>query len=554
MEKDIITASIDGGKPSEIERMTPVRDLLSSTESENRLPYVGAVINNEVQDLSTPLESSAKIRFIDMKDPHGWLIYRNTALFILNMAVDQLFGEEHFTVEHSLGTGCFCRFEDPMELCGDEYVGRIERRMHEIVGQNLPIERVKLPFERAINEFKQYAEDKYKLLRFQNPPYVEMYRCDAFMDLAHAVLCDRSGAVETFRLIPHQDGLIIQIPSIPDAPNLTPFVHQPNLFSIFQEYKRWGRILGVRTAGDLNEVIYADGIPEFIRTAEALHEKKLAYLADRIADNASRVKWIFLAGPSSSGKTTFAKRLSVELKLNGLQPFLLSMDNYFLERKETPIDENGAHDFESIDALDLDFLHRHFKDLESGKAVRLPRFNFSAGIREYTESEYRISEQQVVIVEGIHGLNPLTWEPLPAEHIFKIYVSALTQLNLDYHNRLSTTDNRLMRRLVRDHKFRGNDALETLRMWPNVRGGEDRWIFPFQEQADAAFNSALDYEIPVLKLFVEPLLLEVKPYHEVYPIAQRLIRFLSNFLAITPGMVPRTSILREFIGRSSFRY
>lgn len=554
MENDLITATVDGGQSFKIERMTPIRDLIESTESDKHLPYLGAIVNNELFNLSMPLESSAEIRLIDIRDPHGWLIYRDTAIFILNMAVNQLFPGHAFTVEHSLGTGFFCRFEHQRECTDDEHLEKIDRRMREIVEEDLPIERIKVPFEAAINEFREHSQDKYKLLRFRNPPYVEMHRCEGFLDLAHTVLCDRTGAVGSFRLIPHQYGMIIQVPSIEDAPELHPFMHQPNLFSIFQEHKHWGRVLGVRTAGDLNEVIYGGGIAEFIRTAEALHEKKIAYLADRIAGSENRIKWIFLAGPSSSGKTTFAKRLSVQLRLNGLQPFLLSMDNYFLDRDETPLDENGDHDFESLEALDLDLLHLHFQKLDRGEAVRLPRFNFSVGMREYTESEYCMTERQIIIVEGIHGLNPAVWEALPEANVFKIYVSALTQLNLDFHNRMSTTDNRLMRRLVRDHKFRGNDALGTIRMWPSVRRGEDRWIFPFQEQADAAFNSALDYEIPVLKLFVEPLLLEIKPYHEVYPSAQRLIRFLSHFLTISPGLVPRTSILREFIGRSSFRY
>ncbi len=333
------------------------------------------------------------------------------------------------------------------------------------------------------------------------------------------------------------------------------FEPQPHLFQIFREHKEWGRILGVNTVGRLNEIIASGEIDDFIRIAEALHEKKIVQIADHISSHRHHLRWLLIAGPSSSGKTTFAKRLAIQLRVNGLRPVTISVDDYFVDREFTPRDENGDYDFEDMATIDLPLLHEHLRALEDGGEISIPSFNFEKGAREMKEGRtLRLEPDDMVIVEGIHALNPHLTKVIAPEHKFRIYISALTQLNLDAHNRISTTDNRLVRRLVRDNAFRGNPALGTLQMWPRVRRGEKRWIFPFQQEADIAFNSALDYELAVLKYFIEPLLAEVKPIHPQYAEARRLQDFLSSFLGISASRVPPTSILREFIGRSSFRY
>ncbi len=554
--RETINITMEDGSVLQTKLNTAVSDLLPSEKSARGLYYIGALINNEVSHLSTQLESDAKVRFLDMTDAQGWRIYRSSATFLLSMAIEKLYdGKMFFSVEHSLGTGFFCRFGNDETCLTSSEIGRIEDCMRELAEKKLPIQPVKIPFEQAMLDFeKQHQKDKYKLLRFRNPAYININSCAEFSDLSHGVLAPHTGMIAPFKCIPHECGLIIQFASQENAPEIAEFQHQPNLFNIFQEYKKWGRILGVRTAGDLNEVIADGNVANFIRIAEALHEKKIGQLADRITARKDDIKWIFMAGPSSSGKTTFAKRLAVQLKVNGLDSYLLSIDDFFVERDKTPRDENGNLDFEDIETVDIPFLHEHLGKLDRGEQVTLPRFDFTLGIRKFRDESFQIGKHQIVIIEGIHGLNPRIWDVLPSEHIFKIYISALTQLSLDYHNRLSTTDNRLMRRIVRDHKFRGNHAIDTLRMWPSVRRGEKKWIFPYQKEADFTFNSALDYEIPVLKMFLEPLLLEIKPYHEVYPTARRLMEFSSNFLNIRASMVPPTSLLREFTGKSSFHY
>jgi uridine kinase len=355
-------------------------------------------------------------------------------------------------------------------------------------------------------------------------------------------------------LIPYPPGFVLQIPSQDNPKELPPFEPQPQLFQIFKEHKEWGRILGVNTVGRLNEIIANKEIGDFIRIAEAFHEKKIAEIADHIYEHREHIKWALIAGPSSSGKTTFAKRLAVQLRVNGLRPVTISVDNYFVNREQTPLDETGKPDFENIETVDLPLFNEHLMRLDKGEEVEMPSFNFEKGCRSDRCEKLRIEADQIVLVEGIHGLNPRLTQALPTSRKLRIYISALTQLNLDSNNRISTTDNRLVRRMVRDNNFRGNSALATLTMWPSVRRGEKTWIFPYQQEADIAFNSALDYELAVLKPFVEPLLVEVKPYHPQYAEARRLLEFLSSFLAVSDHLVPPTSILREFIGRSSFRY
>jgi uridine kinase len=553
---DNVIVSLEDGTQQKCKSDTPVKALMPDETDENGMRYLGALVNNDVVSLTYPIEVDSTIRFLTIADSHGWRIYRRSVSYLLAMTVKQVFPEANLYVEHSLGTGFYCNFEMNGEAgITDEQLKQIEKRMRELVEQDLPIVRRKIYFVDAIQHFEETQQtDKLNLLRFKNAPKVVVYTCDGFIDLAHGPVADSTAALGQFKLIPYPPGFVIQFPDREDPTQLSKFEKQPHLFQIFKEHKKWGRILGVRTAGDLNEIITNGEIADFVKIAEAFHEKKIVQVADHIYDNRDRIKWILIAGPSSSGKTTFAKRLAVQLRVNGLRPVTVSVDNYFVNREETPRDEKGNYDFEDIETIDLNLFNTHMEQLDHGKQTEIPYFNFADGRREFRGDVMHIEEDQMVLVEGIHSLNPRLTETIPPEHKFKIYISALTQLNLDYHNRLSTTENRLIRRMVRDHQFRGNPALETLRMWPSVRRGEKKWIFPYQQEADIAFNSALDYELAVLKPRAEPLLAEVKPFHEEYAFARHLMSFLSSFIAAPSSPVPPTSLLREFLGHSGFRY
>jgi uridine kinase len=541
-----------------LERRPPVLvgELLDSPTAANGLEVLGAFVNNDIYSLSYPLEADSAVRFFTIADEHGWRMYTRSLCFLLAKAVRDAFPEACFTIEHSLATGYYCNF-----ALGDQtgikpgQIHAIERRMRELVAADLPIERRKLAYTAALAQFERERQmDKFHLLDFRNPNKVVINWCDGFSDLAHGVVVEHTGGLGVFKLVPYPPGFVIQFPDRRKPAQTAPFRRRPQLFQIFQEHKKWGRILGVNTVGKLNELVVNDGIRDFIKITEALHEKKIAQLADQITARREHVRWVLIAGPSSSGKTTFAKRLTVQLQVNGLRPVTLSTDDYFVDRERTPRDAAGQFDFEHLEALDLPLLQENLGKLDRGAEIEPPRFNFEAGRREFRGERLKLEEGQLVVIEGTHALNPQLTAAIPLEHKFRIYVSALTQLNLDCNTRISTTDNRLVRRLVRDHQFRGHNALETLQMWPNVQRGERRWIFPFQAAVDAAFNSALDYELAVLKLLVEPLLAGVKPTHPEYAEARRLQEFLGCFLGLSDAFVPPTSLLREFIGRSSFRY
>ena len=522
------------------------------------LPVLAALVGNDVSSLSYPLNTNCAVRFLTMRDPHGWRLYRRSLCFLLAKAVHALYPDAFFSVEHSFGLGLYCSFqrdgEQPRGIAPGE-VTALRDHMRALAERDLPVERRKIAYGDAVQGFEQAGQsDKLGLLRFRNPPHVVVHWCDGFCDLAHGPLAPSTGVLDRFELIHYPPGFVLHLPPREDPATIPPFEDQPHLFHIFQEHKEWGRILGVDTVGRLNAIVAQGGVAGFIRTAEALHEKKLARIADEIASAADRLRLILIAGPSCSGKTTFAKRLTTQLRVNGLRPVTLAMDDYFVGAGRNPRDEDGNPDYEHLEAVDLELFNSHLVDLVAGKEVEVPRFNFHTKQPEFRGDRLRLAPDQMLIVEGIHGLNPELTRRVPAAAKFRIYVSALTQLNLDTHNRVSTTDNRLMRRLVRDHQFRGHSAKETLQRWPSVRRGEKRWIFPFQREADATFNSALDYELAVLKPMAEPLLMQIKPHQAEYAESRRLSEFLLNFVAATPDHVPGTSILREYIGNSDFDY
>lgn len=551
-----IVVTLENGNKAEVPIDTPVSALLTGRTDPHGRHYLGAVVNNQLVSLVFKLEVDSTVRFLTFADPLGWRVYRATASFLLAKAVKDLFPDARFSIEHSLGTGFYCYFErGGQEAIADDQLAAIEQRLKQLVAQDVPIERHKVNYGDAVKVFEQQGQpDKTNLLRFRNPAKVAIYTCAGFTDLSHGPMAASAGVITHIGLIKHKPGFVIQFPDRDDPPRLPKLREEKILFNIFQEHKKWGRILNVSNVGRLNEIIANKEIPDFIRIAEALHEKKIANIADHVAEHKDRIRWLLIAGPSSSGKTTFAKRLAVQLRVNGLQPVTISVDNYFVDRSRTPKDADGNNDFEHIESIDLALFNDHLCRLDAGEEVEIPTFNFQVGRQEFKGNKLQLKPNQMVILEGIHCLNPRLTEQLSKERKFRIYISALTQLNIDSTNRISTTDNRLVRRLVRDHQFRGHTALMTMNMWASVRRGEKRWIFPFQHEADIAFNSALDYELAVLKPLVEPLLTEVKPDAPQYVEARRMQEFLSNFLALPIDHVPPTSILREFVGKSSFRY
>lgn len=556
IEHKKISVSFPDGNRERLRRGIPVRQLLRNHAAPNGLPVIAALANHEVVSLNYRLDIDTRLQWITLADRHGRKVYRRSLTFLLAKTVKDLFPEADLYVEHSLGNAFFCTFEQGGEEFCQERLDAIETRMRELIEADLPIERRQLGFEDTLENLNREGQwDKHGLLDFRNPPKVVVYHCDGFTDLAHAPLADRTGPLGLFELACYENGFVILFPDKEKPPYIQPFRPQPHLFQIFKAHKEWGRTVGVRTISQLNNLIMKREIDDFIRVSEATHEKEIARLADQIAAQRDSVRFVLIAGPSSSGKTTFAKRLAVQLKVNGIRPLTLSADDYFHERKDSPLDAEGKPDFEHVETIDLDLLHQQLLDLVQGKRVITPRFDFHDGHKIFDEAHaIQLKEQQMIIMEGIHCLNPLLSHVLPDPQKFKIYISALTQLNLDKNNRISTTDNRLLRRMVRDHQFRGHSGLDTLRMWPSVRRGEDRWIFPFQEQADAAFNSALDFELAVLRPLAEPLLAEVRPSHPEYAEARRLQDFLQSLLSLSQEKVSANSLLREFIGRSSFSY
>jgi len=548
----MITVSLPGGRKKEVPEGTMLLDLSKELESEYRALIVAAKVDNEIKELTYRVEEPCNIEFIDLTEEDGMRIYRRSLHFLLIKASHDLFPDRKVIINHSISKGIYCEITGEKELTQDE-VKKLEQRMKELVDARIPFVKREVPIDEAREIFiKNNRMDRFQVIEYRKKPYVTMYRCDDVDDYFYGYMVPDTGYLKVFSLKFYPPGLIMLFPEKTNPEVLPEFVEQRKLFNVFAEYTRWGRILGADTAGELNSIVASGKIGELIRVSEALHEKKIAQIADMITQSAHKKRIILISGPSSSGKTTFAQRLSIQLRVNGVRPVTISLDDYFVDRENTPRDENGELDFEALESIDIKLFNAHLTDLINGREVEVPVFDFSKGKRSLTGRKMKIEEDQVLIIEGIHGLNEKLTSTIKREDKFKIYVSALTSMNIDDHNRIPTTDVRFIRRIVRDHQFRASPAVETIKRWPSVRRGEVRNIFPFQEEADVMFNSSLIYELGVLKTFAEPLLREIDRSCREYSEAKRLLEFLGNFLPIDHDEIPNNSLIREFIGGSVF--
>jgi len=537
-------------------RGTKIGVVLEKTRGKNAPPFQGAILHNRLVDTDYVLNQDCSIRAVDYHSREGLAIYRRSAILILIEAVHQIFPGKRLVIGQSIADGYYFDLHLDRALSGDD-IERISNRMQRIVRNNRRFTKKYLPYDEAKIYFEnQGLEDKVKLLDYLRTSEICVVSCGKFQEIYSGPLCPSTGIIEIFSLEPYQEGMVLRFPSWKEGRGwkLGPARNENKLFNVYRETRHWNKILGVENVGMLNDLIVGGEIKEMIVIAETLHEKKIAAIADRINSKGSEVKLILIAGPSSSGKTTFAKRLMIDLKVNGYSPIALSMDNYFHDRDKTPRGPDGEYDFEALEALDLDLFNSQLQDLMAGKSVRPPVFDFKIGQKSPGKQSISLRGNTILIIEGIHGLNDRVSEAVRPEMKFKIYVSALTQLCVDDHNRIFTSDTRLLRRIVRDRKYRGWSATQTIQLWPAVRRGENRNIFPFQENADVMFNSALIYEQAVLKHYAERALLEVTPGQKEYMEAARLLGFLSFFAPLSELEVPSTSILREFIGGSFFDY
>lgn len=520
-----------------------------------KMPYntVCAKVNNKVEGMNFRLYHNADVEFLDMTSGSGSRNYTRTLFFILCKAVHDLFPRSYVVIDIPVSNGYYVDINIEREVAIDD-VTKIRQRMQEIIDASMPIKRHEVPTEEAIQMFSQKGDEaKAKLLKSAGSLYTTYYQIDDYVDYYYGSLLTNTSQIYLFGLEKYYDGLLLRIPDLKNPDVLPEMTRQDKMFSIFKEQHQWQNIVGVRTVGDFNEIVEAGGGTDLINVSEALQEKKISRIADEITSRKD-VKLILLAGPSSSGKTTTCKRLSIQLVANGLKPLQISLDDYFINRVQTPLDENGEYDYESIYALNLELINEQFNALFRGEEVELPKYDFQLGVSKPSGKKVRMKENNVLVVEGIHALNPELTAHIPEKQKYRVYVSALTTILLDDHNYIPTTDNRLLRRIIRDYKYRGVDARDSIHRWPSVRSGENKWIFPFQENADAVFNSAMLFELAVIKQQAEPLLEQVPENCEEYSEAYRLRKFLKYIRPIPNKDIPPTSLLREFLGGSSFRY
>ena len=553
MNHSSLSITFPSGKTEQVPFDTPISNLLQHFEPTND-EILAVRINNEICSLDSNVEINCKLEPIFKNTKDGANVYRRSLCLLLATAAHNLFPASHLLVGHSLGYGYYYTLDTGTPIT-QEQITSLENEMQRLVQQDLPVTTKTISYEDAIKLFEELnLTETRKQLNYIAPQKIKINCIDNFSDMYFGPLVRSTGTLKVFSLMQYGEGFLLRFPRSSDHSKLTTFVDQPILFGIYKKYKQWGKQIGVTSAASLNELINNRKIEEFIDITETFQQKCIADIADQIAAS-KKVKVILIAGPSSSGKTTTSKKLALELRAIGYKPKVISLDCYYVGRDRNPKDENGNYDYECLEALDIPLLNQNLVDLFEGKEVIIPSYDFNEGVPYFEEkNKMKLDANDILIMEGIHGLNDKLTPLIPNELKFKIYLSALTQLNLDNHNRISTSDNRLIRRIVRDARFRGKSAATTISMWPSVHKGEELHIFPFQNNADAILNTALDYELAVLKIYAEPLLRCVNPTQPEYAEACHLLNFLNNFAPIPPTAVPSRSIIREFIGGSAFKY
>lgn len=552
----MIKLQIEGfEQPLEVAERTLIGDHLPA--SIQGLPVLGALMNNDIVPLNAAVLLDATLKPLTLADEDGWRIYRRTLCFLMAKVLHEKFPEISCCIRQSFGHNALFWSWDVHQSASEKKVAALRSELAKLISVDEPICLKVASYDQVIHYFTEsHQMEKVNLLAHRNPPYLPMVCCGDFHDLPQGVLASRTGVIRLFDIVPLRDGFVLEFPGYKTPHELDPMPPFNFLFDVYSEHLRWGKIIGIENVGDLNTAIADGSVHDVINTVEALHEKRLASFADRIVAKVPRPHVVLVAGPSSAGKTTFSMRLCTHLRVLGLKPTLISTDNYFVGDARNPRDENGNLDYEHIDAIDRQRLNTDILALLRGETIPLRRFDFHKH-EGYDDPKRTLSLDMgcgVLVVEGIHSLNPDLTPDIPTEEKFLIYVNAMTQPVIDRNNRISTIDNRLLRRIVRDGQFRGRSPRETIRLWPAVRAGEERWIFPYQHCADAAFNTALDYEIPVLKMLAAPLLNQIKPSHPEFTIARRLTAFLQNFASLSMADVPTNSILREYLGASRLRY
>lgn len=535
---------------------TTLAEVAGMLSLKTRHPFLAAYVNNTLRELDYRIYDPVTVRLIDITHYEGMRVYQRTLFFTMAKAVRDLYPDHRFRIKHSVSKGFYCEIDSREDLSQEE-IDRIKVRMHELVEQQLPIVRQKVLSTEAEALYEQAGQsDKLALLRSRPHLWVTTYNLGGLVGNFYGVLATSTRFLTLFDLRKYYNGIYLAVPKRTDPTQLETMVSQDKMFDIFREYKEWVDVMEVSNVGLLNTRILEGNASELIKIAEAFHEKKLGSIADRIAEaNHERgARLVLISGPSSSGKTTFAKRLGIQLRILGLKPVLISLDDYFVERDKTPLDADGQYDYEAIEAIDVEAFNADLNRLLQGQSVEVPRYDFITGKRQYHDKPLQLDQRSVLVVEGIHGLNPALTAQIDERSKFKVYLSAFTSLSMDDLSRISTTDNRLLRRIIRDHATRGVDATATLRRWESVRRGEDKHIFPYQENCEVMFNSSLFYELSVLRSYIAPLLHAVPDNVPEYGEARRLLRFIDYFLPMSADEIPPTSILREFIGGSSFTY
>lgn len=539
-----------------VEVGSSLMEVLQNSTLEQPYPFIAARVNNVYKGLGYRIYKPVTVEYFDLRDFEGYRVYQRTLSFVLQKASHDIFPERKLRIRHSLGNGFYAEYEDRKPLCYEDAT-LLKLRMEAIVAENIPISHSRRLAEEVATEYKEYGfDDRIELLDTRPHLYRTVNHLGDMPGYFYGVLAPSTGYVKRFDIIPYYNGFYVAIPARTNPEELTTIVHHDKMFDIFHEYQQWIDIMGVPTIGDLNRRVLEGDASELIKIAEAFHELKIASIARSIAEaNSERgVRMVLISGPSSSGKTTFSKRIGVQLRVRGYDPVLIALDDYFVDRDKTPLDESGKPDFEALEAIDLVTLNDHLKRLTAGESVEIPRYDFITGKRQWHEKPLQLTDRSILILEGIHALNPRLTPSVPDGQKFKIYISCFTSVSMDNSSRIPTTDNRLLRRSIRDNATRGHSLMQTFSMWPSVRRGEEKHIFPYQENANVMFNSSLFYEISVLKAIAEPLLREVPDTAPEHAEACRLLKLLEHFVAIDPDEIPPTSLLREFIGGSSFKY